>query len=121
MKYSACGETLIVIALSKNKKQVLYLLRATNRATVLAYIELSYSDPFKIKNVEFFPDNKFQFITVGHQHISEWIYQGGKLIFKELRLERSLKMEKGGLLNLIQETRMTTKKSTSDKNVSLID
>ena len=117
LKYSVSGETLIVIALTKNKKQVLFLIERTSESNILSSIEMSYSDPYKIKNVEFFPDNKYKFVTVGHQHISEWIYVGGNLVFKELKLERSSKMEKGGLLNLIQETRTIENKSMNHKNV----
>ena len=117
IKYSYDSKYLLVIGLNKQKRQILFLLDVSIDAYILTSIELSYSDPYKIKDAGFFPGERHKFMTVGEQHITEWTYNSGILNFKELKLERSHKMDKGGLLNIIQEKRISKNKSNDEKNV----
>lgn len=118
IRYSFDSKYVLVIGLIKQKRQVLFLVDLTKTAYILATAELSYSEPFKIKDAGFFPEDRHKFMTIGEQHVTEWNYNAGILNFKELKLERSLKMDKGGLLNLLQEKRISKNKSADEKNVS---
>ena len=59
----------------------------TETSEILGAMNLLYSYPFKIKDLEFLPFSKTEFLTCGVQHMSLWNYKGGILNFRELPIQ----------------------------------
>jgi len=77
-----------------------------------------YSSSHKIKGLEFYPDNNFEFLTYGEQHIAKWTYTSGILNFKELPIERNKQMDSTGLLNRIKEKKIQSSGVDNKKMVT---
>lgn len=86
LKYSYDTRMVACIALTRNYTQVVYLID-THTSQILGACNLFYSLPFKIKDLEFLPTSKTEFITCGLQHMTLWTYKGGILNFRELPIE----------------------------------
>lgn len=86
LKYAFDTRMVACVALTKNYTQVVYLID-TYKCEILGASNLLYSLPFKIKDLEFLPESKTEFITCGVQHMSLWNYKGGLLSFKELPIQ----------------------------------
>ena len=63
------------------------MLIDSESASVLGSVNFSYSLAFKIKDMEFFPNSIFKFVTCGVQHMSLWTYAGGSLTFQAMEIE----------------------------------
>lgn len=86
LKYAYDTRMIACVALTKNYTQVVYLID-TYKSIILGASNLLYTLPFKIKDLEFLPMSKTEFITCGVQHMSLWNYKGGLLNFKELPIQ----------------------------------
>jgi len=86
LKYSFDHRMIACVALTRNYTQIVYLID-THKSTILGAMNLLYSLPFKIKDLEFLPYSKTEFITCGVQHMSLWNYKGGILNFRELPIQ----------------------------------
>lgn len=54
---------------------------------MLGAVNFLYSIPYKIKDLEFYPNSIFMFVTCGIQHMSTWHYAGGSLTFQAMEIE----------------------------------
>lgn len=50
--------------------------------------KLQNSVPYKIKEIEFFPNSIYKFITCGIQHIAVWNLHGNYLSYSNLRIDK---------------------------------
>ena len=88
LKYAYDTRMICCVALTRNYTQVVYLIDS-HKSEILGAMNLLYSIPFKIKDLEFLPYSKIEFITCGVQHMSLWTYKGGVLNFRELPIQHS--------------------------------
>lgn len=59
----------------------------TQTSQILGAKNLLYSYPFKIKDIEFLPFSKTEFLSCGVQHMTLWSLKGGLLNFRELPIQ----------------------------------
>lgn len=76
----------VCVALTKQYTQMVYLID-THTSQILGAKNLLYSYPFKIKDIEFLPFSKTEFLSCGVQHMTLWSLKGGMLNFRELPIQ----------------------------------
>jgi WD40 repeat protein len=103
LKYSYDSKRVACVALTQMYNQIVILID-NETGEILGSCSLSYSIPFKIKDIEFLPKSNDQFFTLGFQHLSLWKHKGGIINFEELPIENpSEMMKKAGILHILQE------------------
>jgi hypothetical protein len=63
------------------------MLIDTEAPATLGVANFIYTIPFKIKDLEFYPNSISRFVTCGIQHMSTWHYCGGALTFRAMEIE----------------------------------
>jgi WD40 repeat protein len=86
IRYAYDSRNIACVALTRTYTQCIYLIDS-EQDKILAVVNNLYSVPFKIKDLDFLPNSKSEFITCGVQHMTLWSYKGGILNFKELPIQ----------------------------------
>lgn len=77
---------IVCVALSNDYSAIVYLIDSLE-ARILGSTKLANSVPYKIKDIEFFPNSIYKFITCGIQHIAVWSLRGSILSYSNLEIE----------------------------------
>ncbi|KAL4497254.1 hypothetical protein ABPG72_011189 [Tetrahymena utriculariae] len=77
---------IVCVALSNDYNAIIYLIDS-QESKVLGQTKLTNSVPYKIKDIEFFPNSIYKFITCGIQHISVWNLKGNILSYQNLEIQ----------------------------------
>jgi WD40 repeat protein len=83
LRFASDDRTLAVLAIAADYTASLLLIDV-NRLAVDASAALSYSAPFKIKDLAFLPGVADRFVTVGLNHVRLWKVAGGAMFGKNL-------------------------------------
>ena len=66
---------------------MMIMLIDTDGPSILGVANFIYTVPFKIKDLDFYPNSVSRFVTCGIQHISYWHFAGGTLTSRALEIE----------------------------------
>lgn len=97
IKFAYDNRHIIVLALTNHYDLMLYLID-TLYSLILGCTYFPYSVPFKIKDLEMFPNSIYEFVTCGVQHIAEWSLKGSILSYNNMEIENPK-----GLVELVKE------------------
>ncbi|CAD8183513.1 unnamed protein product [Paramecium pentaurelia] len=86
IKFAYDNRHLICNAITQEYRQEILLIDSENHQ-VLGVVTYTYSIPYKIKDLEFYPNSVFRFVTCGVQHMSCWQFAGGSLTFQAMEIE----------------------------------
>ncbi|EGR31153.1 hypothetical protein IMG5_116830 [Ichthyophthirius multifiliis] len=86
IKFAYDNRHIICIAITNECTLIIYLID-TQDVKILGCANMPYSIPFKIKDVQFFPNCIYKFITCGIQHLVVWSLKGGVLSYASLEIE----------------------------------
>ena len=70
-----------------NEYSMMIMLIDTEVPVTLGIVNFVYTLPFKIKDLEFYPNSISRFVTCGIQHMSTWHYCGGALTYRAMEIE----------------------------------
>lgn len=76
----------LALCLTSEYKQMIYLLDSSN-SSVIGTTNLMHSIPFKIKDLDFFPNSIYKFVTCGVQHMALWQLNGNVLSYQHFELK----------------------------------
>lgn len=86
IKFAYDNRHIVTTALTNEYTLMLYLID-TQYSTILGCCNFPYSVPFKIKDLEVFPNSIYEFITCGVQHIADWSLKGQVLSYNNMEIE----------------------------------
>lgn len=86
IRFSNDQQSLVCLGITKTHSSCLFFIDV-KQFCLKAVTNFSFSLPFKIKDITFYPLETCQFLTVGINHIAKWTYQNGLLNCVHLDLE----------------------------------
>jgi WD40 repeat protein len=106
--YSHADLHVLAVCLTTRYTQAVYLLRnePPRLPRVRAVCEMRYSPVFKIQAFAFMPDNAYEFVTAGEQHLARWKVQNETLMFQEVRLEINDEINKAGNYHQVRHKKL---------------
>ncbi len=86
IKFAYDNRHIVCIGITNEYTLMIYLIDTLD-VKILGCVNMPYTIPFKIKDVQFFPNCIYKFITCGIQHLAVWSLKGGVLSYANLEIE----------------------------------
>ena len=86
VRFAYDNRHILVQAILHDYTTMLYLMD-WQTTQLLGCANLQFSVPFKIRDLEMYPNSLFQFVTCGMQHMAVWQLRGDKLEYQNMEIE----------------------------------
>jgi hypothetical protein len=86
IKFGFDNRHLVVHSILYDFTSMIYLIDS-HTTQVLGCANLQFSLPFKIKDLEMYPNSIFSFVSCGIQHMASWNLKGDKLEYTNMEIE----------------------------------